>query len=69
MSDNADAVRDHLNAAHQYAKALNRPMLCYLVEMAILENEGDDTGVIEDEAPPCSKPETNHSTTEIRSNA
>ena len=50
MSDE-DAVRDHLNAAYQYARLLNKPMLSYLIEMAILESEEVDTGAKDNGVP------------------
>jgi len=34
-----EAIREHLNAAYQHAQILNKPMLCYLIEMAILESD------------------------------
>jgi len=34
-----ETITEHLNAAYQHAQILKKPMLCYLIEMAILESD------------------------------
>lgn len=55
MSD-YEAVRDHLNAAYQYARKLNKPMLSYLIEMAVLES--NDTELAMNSDPATGRPES-----------
>jgi len=34
-----ETITEHLNAAYQHAQILKKPMLCYLIEMAVLESD------------------------------
>ncbi|MDF1777646.1 MAG: hypothetical protein P1V13_16565 [Rhizobiaceae bacterium] len=39
IMNDEDAIKEHLNAAYQHAQILKKPILCYLIEMAILESD------------------------------